>query len=377
MESLNPRAIKESFALIEPHAESTAAYFYGRLFAENPRLRPLFPTSLSAQCRRLCHAVTNLVWSLDSPDSLTAFLSRIGRDHRRIGISPGHYDVMGRALLATLRKYVGSAWNAEMETAWAAAYRTAAAIMTEAAQEDAAELPPWWTAEVVEHERRAPDIAVLAVRPDQRLPYRAGQYLPIQTARWPREWRSYSIANAPREDGVLTFHVRALPAGWVSGTLVRYTGAGDTLLLGRAMGAMTLDPGSGRDLLLVAGGTGLGPMKALAEEAVVARPDRDVMLLAGARTPAELYDLPALRALEDRHPNLRVRPVVSCDAGFDGRRGPVTDALDDVENLPGRDVYVAGPDRMVERTVAKLLDLGVPAERIHHDPLDRALPVAP
>lgn len=377
METPNPQAIKESFALIEPYAENCTAYFYARLFAENPRLRALFPAGLSAQYGRMFHSVTTMVWSIDSPESLHAFLSRLGRDHRRFGIHADHYEAMGRALLATLRKYAGAAWTAEMETAWDTAYRAATTIMTSAAEQDAADRPAWWTAEVVAHERRTPDIAVLTVRPSQPLPYRAGQYVPVQAARWPREWRPYSIANAPAEDGLLRLHVRAVPAGWVSGALVRYTAVGDTLLLGRATGSMTLEPGTERDVLCVAGGTGLGPLKALAEEALRMRPDRRVVLLCGARTRADLYDLPDLRALEASRPALRVIPVVSGDPDYDGERGRVPEALGHGGDLAGAEAFVAGPAPMVARTVETLRDHGVPIERIHHDPIDRAVPAEP
>ncbi len=369
METPNPQAIKESFALIEPYAENGVAYFYARLFAENPRLRALFPPSLSAQYGRMFRSVTRMVWSIDSPESLTAFLSRLGRDHRRFGVRAGDYEAMGRALLATLRRYAGDAWTDEMDTAWATAYRMASQIMMKAAEEDA-DLPPWWTAEVVAHERRTPDIAVVTVRPASRFPYHAGQHVPVQVARWPREWRTYSVANAPHEDGLLLFHVRALPAGWVSGALVRHTAVGDTLLLGRAAGAMTLDPDSERDILCVAGGTGLGPLKALTEEALRTRPTRRVVLLCGARTRTELYDLPALRALEEHRPTLRVIPVVSGDPDFDGERGRVSEALGHGEDLTDPEVYVAGPAPMVARTVENLRARGVPLERIHHDPID-------
>ena len=47
--SMNPRLVKESFALIEPVADKAAAYFYGRLFAENPHLRGMFPPALDVQ----------------------------------------------------------------------------------------------------------------------------------------------------------------------------------------------------------------------------------------------------------------------------------------------------------------------------------------
>ncbi|MDN3355859.1 globin domain-containing protein [Actinomadura sp. DC4] len=370
MKSLNPRVIKESFALFEPRSEEISGYFYGRLFAENPRLRTFFPPAMDRQRERLFHALRKIVWSLDSPDTLSAFLSRLGRDHRKFGVGREHYDAMGRALLATLRKFAGDAWTAEMESAWRVAYTTAATMMIDAAEESAASQPPWWTGEVVGHELHAPDLAALTVRPDRPLPYTAGQYITIQVARWPWTWRPYSVANAPREDGLLRFHVRAVPAGWVSGTLVRHVKVGDTLLLGHAAGTMTLDPDADRAILCVAGGTGLAPLKALVEEAIARDPDREIHLLFGARTPSELYDLADLRALEDRAPGLRVVPVVASSSDFDGEHGLLPEVLGRFQDWSEHDVYVAGPPEMVESTVTVLHDLGVLAARIHYDRLD-------
>jgi NAD(P)H-flavin reductase/hemoglobin-like flavoprotein len=369
MKSLNPRIIKESFALIEPRGEEISAYFYGRLFAENPDLRSFFPPAMDRQRERLLQSVRKIVWSLDSPDALAAFLASLGREHRKFGVTREHYDAMGRALMATLRKYGGDAWTAAMESSWRIAYTAVAAMMIDAA-EQAASHPPWWTGEVVEHELRRPDIAALTVRPDRALPYRAGQYITIQTARWPWIWRPFSVANAPRADGLLRFHVRALPAGWVSGALVRHVRIGDTLLLGHAAGTMALEPDSDRAILCVAGGTGLAPLKALVEDAIDRDLRRDIHLLAGARTQAELYDLADLRALEARTPWLRVVPVVSADPSFEGLHGTLPEVLDRFHDWSGHDAYVAGPAEMIERTVTKLEDLGVPAARIRYDPPD-------
>lgn len=321
--------------------------------------------------RRLFRALTEIVWSIDSPDNLAAFLRRLGRSHRKFGVCREHYDAVGGALLATVRKFTGPAWTAETAAAWSDAYATVADLMIAAAEEEAAELPPWWVGEVVEHELRGADVGLLTVRPCQPLPYRAGQYVTIQTARWPRVWRPYSIANAPGEDGLLRFHVRAVPAGWVSGALVRHTRVGDSLLLGPASGAMTLDPDSDRRILCVAGGTGLGPLKALIEEAARGNVRREMHLIVGARTRGGLYDEAALKALEATCPALRVTPVVSDDPGFEGMCGQVSDVLDRFSSWADHDVYVAGPAPMVQRTVSRLQNLGVPSIRIRHDRLDR------
>lgn len=370
MKSVNPRAIKESFALIESRLDDATAYFYGRLFAENPRFRALFPPAMDVQGERLFRALRQIVWSIDSPDALETYLSQLGRDHRKFGVSPDHYAAMGRTLLATLRKFAGEAWTAEMERAWFTAYNLVSEMMIAAAEEQAAELPPWWVGEVVEHERRSADLAMLTIRTDQPFPYRAGQYTTIQTAHWPWVWRPYSIAGAPRDDGLLTFHVRAQPGGWVGGALVRRTTAGDVLLLGHPLGTMTLEEDAGRDMLCVAGGTGLAPIKALVQEALRTRDRPRIRLYFGARTEADLYDLPELRALAASCPSLRVIPVVSADPSYDGLRGELPDILKEIADPSGHDAYVAGPPEMVRRTVGRLQEAGLPASQVHHDPFD-------
>ncbi|MET9549130.1 hypothetical protein ABZY36_28035 [Streptomyces sp. NPDC006627] len=62
-----------------------------------------------------------------------------------------------------------------------------------------------------------------------------------------------------------TFHVRAVPGGTVSNALVHRARPGDSLRLGPPEGDMVLRPTAGRDLLFVAGGTGLAPIRALIE----------------------------------------------------------------------------------------------------------------
>ncbi|MFC5187574.1 globin domain-containing protein [Actinomadura harenae] len=333
---------------------------------------------MDVQNDRLLHALTTLVRSLDDPASLTAYLSRLGRGHRRFGVRPEHYPAVRSALLATLRRFSGGAWSAEAEAAWAAAFDAAAEIMIAAAEQDAAQAPPWWVAEVVDHERRAPDIAVLTVRPGEPLRFTAGQHVTVQVARWPRVWRTYSVANAPRPDGLLRLHVRAVPGGWVSNALVRHTGTGDTVLLGPAAGAMTPPADAGRDLLLVAGGTGLAPLRAIVEQAASTGLHRDVHLLLAARTEHDLYDLPELRRLEASCPWLRVTPVLSGasdgespgdDVPGDGRPhgAAVAEALERLGDWSGHEVYLAGPAGMIRATTARLRRLGVPPEQIHHE----------
>lgn len=364
--SLRPHLVKESFALIRPVADKATAYFYGRLFAAHPQLRNLFPAAMDVQRDRMFAALSRIACSVDSPESLAACLEPLGRAHRAYGVQPEHYAAMGEALLATVRRFAAEMWSPEVEAAWAEAYRMAADRMIEAARAEPADAPAWWLAEVVGHERRTRDIAVLTLRPERPLAFRPGQYVNVQSPRWPRVWRSYSIANAPREDNTIRLHVRALPGGWVSTALVAHTRIGDTLMLGPPMGGMGPPPGD-RDVLAVAGGTGLAPLKAIVEHLAASGRTPGILLLHGARTAAELYDQADLAALAARCPRLRVLPVVSRDPGYRGTRGRLPDVVERLGRWDEHDVFVCGPTDMVDDTVRRLRRSGVQPARIHRD----------
>ncbi|MFB7378019.1 globin domain-containing protein [Kitasatospora purpeofusca] len=367
--------IRTSLAVVEPVADRATAHFYALIFLGHPEIRALFPAAMDVQRDRLFRALLTAARSAGDPEGLRAHLGALGRGHRRYGTLTGHYGPVGECLVAALAKYAGGRWNAETELAWRRVYRLVSSIMIEAAEEAARTSPPWWRGEVVAHERRTPDVAVLTVRPDQAYPYRAGQYTSLETPWWPRVWRHFSFASAPRPDGLLTFHVKAVQAGWVSNALVHRAAPGDVLRLGPAVGGMTLDDTDGGDLLLVGGGTGIAPLRALVEE-VAGRGagGRSVEVFHGARTPAELYELAALRELADRHRWLTVRAVLSgpgagtAEAAAAGLlAGELPEAVARFGPWTGRTAYLSGPPAMVRRTSGVLLRAGLPAERIRHD----------
>jgi hemoglobin-like flavoprotein len=219
MSSLS-RLLKESWALVEEQQDKLASYFYARMFLSNPQLRELFPVQMDVQRARLLGAIVTAVQSVDDPERFDDYLRSLGRDHRKFHVTAEQYDVVGAALMEALRTFAGGEWSPEYDQAWRDAYAVIARKMISAAEDDA-DNPPYWHAEVLFHERRSRDIAVLTVRPLQPVEFRAGQYFSVECKYQPRLWRVYSAANAPRKDGSIDFHVRALGAGWVSSALVR------------------------------------------------------------------------------------------------------------------------------------------------------------
>ena len=362
-------AVRETFAIVASAGDKVPGFFYGRLFARYPRLRDMFPPAMNDQRDRLVQALVRIVESLTTPEEMAAYLAQLGRDHRKYGVEPAMYEAVGDALLGTLRAFAGPAFTPAAEQAWTEAYGAISGLMIKAAEDASALAPAWWSGEVVANEQRHRGISVLTIAPDQALPFQAGQHITVQTPRWPRVWRPYSVAGCPRDDGLLQLHVKAIPGGWVSNALVNYSGPGLMLTLGPPLGTMTLSAAGDRDLLCVAGGTGLSPIKAIIEQAVrdSAASPRQIYLFCGARRRAELYDLPDLWRLADAWSGLHVIPVTSDDPAFDGVQGSVGRVA--ARYLPHRDceAYVAGPPAMVRETIDLLGKAGLPRARIHCD----------
>jgi NAD(P)H-flavin reductase/hemoglobin-like flavoprotein len=345
-------------------------YFYSQLFAMDTEIRAMFPAAMDVQRKRFFLALARIAAGQDDRDGLEGYLAELGRAHRKFGVRERHYEVFRRALLATLHRFAAHGWTEAAQQAWEKAYDHAAAIMMEAARRDAEDSPAWWIATVAGMELRGPDIAVLTLRPEQPLTYLPGQHVSVQTPHWPRLWRRYSIANAPRPDGTLHLHVRAIAGGLVSPALVHHVRAGDPLVLGAPEGTMTAKTDSPRDVLCLAGGTGLAPVKAIIE-AITHAPApgrrREVVLYFGARRPQDLYDLADLQQMELAYPWLQVIPAVSDEPARDDVMYGTVPELAAKATWADRDIYVSGPDAMIAKTVQVLRERGAPSHLIHYD----------
>jgi NAD(P)H-flavin reductase len=320
---------------------------------------------MDVQRARLLGAIVTAVQSLDDPERFDDYLRSLGRDHRKFHVQPEHYDVVGGALLEALRVQAGEEWSIEYDQAWRDAYQVITRKMMAGAEEDTN--PPYWHAEVLSHERRSNDIAVFTCRPMQQLDYRAGQYVSIECKYQPRLWRVYSMANAPRKNGTMEFHVRAVGAGWVSSALVRRLKVGDMIRLAAPMGSLTLERKSTRDIVCVAGGTGLAPVKALVEELTRYNRTRWVHVFFGARTRDDLYDLAELNKLAARYSWLSVVSAVSGDPGHGGEQGNISDVMAKYGPWKEHDFFVAGSPAMVRATLRRFAELQIPSIRIKYD----------
>ena len=349
-------------------ASAVAGRLRAALAQAEPDLLTALPGSPAGQIEQLTDALTWLTEHADQPPALAAGCGRLGAALAECGVLPPRLQLVGAALAEAMRAGIGpGGWRQDVAEAWRSTWQHAYDWITHGAAA-AAYQPTTWAATVVAHERRRSDLAVLRLRPFLPMPYRPGQYARIEVANLPGVWRPYSLAGAPRHDNVVELHVRAKTEFGVSGTLVYHAEVGDMVRIGRAEGAMVLPAEPQRDLLLIAGDTGVAPFKAVLTQLASTGDPRSAVLFWGARTLEELYDIEEITEIARGARRVTVVPVISEGDAGPYASGLVTDAVAAYGDWSNHEIYLAGPPVMLASTKAALQQLlRVDPARIHHD----------
>lgn len=195
--------------------------------------------------------------------------------------------------------------------------------------------------------------------------YLAGQYIDVIAEGGTR--RSYSVANAPKADKKLELHIRAVSGGIMSDYWFNRCKINDLVRLKGPMGSFFLRDTADLDLVFLATGTGIAPVKAMLESMValdVSERPRSVTVLWGVRNAKDFYlDVDALPGGHHFLPVLS-RPC----ADWEGPRGYVQQNL--IETLPDLSqavVYACGSNAMIHSAKDMLLQAGLLNNRFFSD----------
>jgi NAD(P)H-flavin reductase/hemoglobin-like flavoprotein len=368
---MDTAALQRSWDRVTRHGNDVPLYFYSHLFVSHPEVQSMFPLSMSGQRDKFVTALGRIVSHVDQIERETTFLQHLGRDHRKYAVITEHYNAVGGSLFATLKHFLGSEWDEDLAADWAAAYQVIARIMVEAADTSSDSSPDWWDADVVSVERRMMDLTLLKIQPRREFSFLPGQSMSMEIPQRPRIWRYFSPANAPRKDGSIDLHVQQIDGGQVSTAMTRSLKVGDTVKLGAPVGdRLTRQDHDPTDLLMVAGGTGLAPLRAVLEqidrEWLRHRAAPRVHLLHGVRMPWHLHDRSSLRALAKDRPWFDYTEVVSDDSSYPGTRGKVG-TVAARQALYGRTAMVCGGPQMVAHTLEQLTAAGMAPEDIKYE----------
>jgi CDP-4-dehydro-6-deoxyglucose reductase len=223
------------------------------------------------------------------------------------------------------------------------------------------------------HDARKLTHDIMEVRlklPEQeRLQYLAGQYVEVILKDGRR--RAFSIANSPIDDQFLTLHIRHVPGGAFTDHVFEGLQKGEIWTIEGPLGQFYLRH-SERPAVLVAGGTGLGPIRAILEKAFEEGERRPLRLFFGVRSGADVYGLEELERWAAEHDNFQYTVALSDpaeeDAGLGYEQGYVHEVIPGhCEDLTGWEGYLAGPPPMVEAGRHTLISLGADPEAVYAD----------
>ena len=183
--------------------------------------------------------------------------------------------------------------------------------------------------------------------------------------------RSYSISTPPSDRRHFEVCVRAV-AGGRGSNYVHQLRPGDQLEVEGPFGDFRLQENSLRDILMIATGTGMAPIKSMLLHLLDQRSHRRVRLFFGVRGEGDLFYTDLLRGLAAHYPAFEYEIVLSRPSatGWAGRTGRVTDLIDALlqpGDVARTEVYLCGSSSMIEDCCGKLAAMGFDGAHLHHE----------
>lgn len=228
-------------------------------------------------------------------------------------------------------------------------------------------LPKTWPCRISGIKLLAPDVVQVLLRlpPTADFQFLPGQYVDVIGPNGIR--RSYSLANANFADKQLELHIRSVEGGAMSNYWFNRAKSDDLLRLHGPLGTFFLREMAGIDLVFLATGTGIAPVKAMLESMtniLPAQMPRSLTVLWCGRKPEDLYfDVSRIPVSHTYIPVLS-RPMKA----WEGAKGYVQDVLlERTSDLTNAAIYACGSDAMIHSARTRFVEAGLPAKRFYSD----------
>lgn len=216
------------------------------------------------------------------------------------------------------------------------------------------------------------DIREFRLRRDRPVGFLPGQYA-LLTLSGVEGGRAYSMSNTGEDGGEeWHFQIRRVPGGAATTHLFDELRVGGELEIDGPYGMAYLREDAPRDLLCLAGGSGLSPMVSIARGAAHSEKlrDRQIHFVYGGRTARDICGEEILRTLPGFGERIHFHPAVSEEGGeWTGRTGFVHDVARDLfgDRLLEHEVYFAGPPAMSQAVQKLMVEAKVPPAQVHFD----------
>jgi len=208
----------------------------------------------------------------------------------------------------------------------------------------------------------------------ETITFKAGQYIQVLSKPYDKikesVSRAYSIASVPSLEDRLEIIVRQVPGGICTTYMHQYLKVGDELVLNGPYGDFYLRE-TGKELVMIAGGSGLAPIKSIILDVIERNLDRQMTFFFGAVTGKDLYYVDYFRDLERKYGNFRFVPALSKPApedAWDGELGLITDVVErHVKDANDKGAYLCGSPGMINACINVLKKIGFTGDMIYYD----------
>lgn len=205
------------------------------------------------------------------------------------------------------------------------------------------------------------------------LTFDPGQFLML-TPPGETEGRRYSLSSTPGQLPMLEFLIRVLPQGLVSDYLRERAAVDDVITLTGSYGSFRWRKDLSRPHIFVAGGTGLAPILSILDDLRSRSGKKPPLLLCfGCTSPETRFGAEEVALRADWMPTLTVRRTLETGAQAGEIAGDPVAVIDQADVSKESCAYLCGPPPMIAAATARLLELGVAAERIYAEQFTAAL----
>lgn len=216
----------------------------------------------------------------------------------------------------------------------------------------------------------APEVfeIVLTLVDPPRLNFQPGQAVaisvPVSFSKMPIR-RYYSLASPPSSSDEICLLCDQGEQG-VGSQFLRKQSVGGELVFEGPFGSFCLQNNSKQDLLFVATGTGIAPIRSMIATLLETGMSQTITLLWGLRRECDMYYVEEFEAWATHHSNFSfILTLTKAESQWAGPRGRVTHVLKDMEHLDRVEAYVCGGKKMVMEVTALLHERGI--HRVYHE----------
>ena len=222
-------------------------------------------------------------------------------------------------------------------------------------------------AKVIEIVRVAHDVSLVRLEPDELPVWLPGQYITLKANGLQRD---FSIASLHGRDSYFELQIRHVPDGRFTSWVADGLKVGDTVSWEGPLGTFFHRVSSKRPIIVIAGGTGFSPAKAVIESAMRKGLSGPIRLFWGVRAKRDLYANDLIQQWVSSG-DVGFIPVLSRpmpEDDWSGETGYVHETVARHEkSLAPYDVYIAGSPKMVDAALAMSKSKGARADRAFTD----------